>query len=99
MVPQDQHDWVSAGAGLAVIAVKDEFVIAAYFSAQFQRLDLCTELLCEGGRFVVRFRGQECPRHTGKVTSHQAENEVPQPHDFVAWGFTKTNPCCISVSW
>jgi hypothetical protein len=30
---------------------------------------------------------------------NQAENEVPQPHDFVAWGFTKTKPCCISVSW
>ena len=29
---------------------------------------------------------------------HQAENEVPQPHDFDAWGFTNTNPCCISVS-
>jgi len=28
----------------------------------------------------------------------QAENEVPQPQDLVAWGFTKTNPCCISVS-
>jgi len=28
----------------------------------------------------------------------QAENEVPQPHDLVAWGFTKTKPCCISVS-
>ena len=46
-------------------------------------------------RFVVRFRGQECPRHTSKS---QAEKDVPQPHDFVAWGFTKTNPCCISVS-
>jgi len=52
-------------------------------------------------RFVVRFRGQECPRHTFKPHNEaiaQAENEVPQPHDFVAWGFTKTNPCCISVS-
>jgi hypothetical protein len=29
---------------------------------------------------------------------HQAENEVPQPHDFVACGFTNTKPCCISVS-
>ena len=32
-------------------------------------------------------------------THSQAENDVPQPHDLVAWGFTKTNPCCISVSW
>jgi hypothetical protein len=28
----------------------------------------------------------------------QAENDVPQPHDFDACGFTKTKPCCISVS-
>jgi hypothetical protein len=27
-----------------------------------------------------------------------AENEVPQPHDFVELGFTNTNPCCIRVS-
>ena len=40
------------------------------------------------------FSGQECPLHTG-----QAENEVPQPHDFVEFGFTKTKPCCINVSW
>ena len=30
---------------------------------------------------------------------NQAENDVPQPQDLLAWGFTKTNPCCISVSW
>jgi hypothetical protein len=41
-------------------------------------------------------RGQECPRHT--IKHGQAENEVPQPHDLVAWGFTNTNPCCIRVS-
>ena len=29
---------------------------------------------------------------------HQAENDVPQPHDFVACGLTKTKPCCIKVS-
>jgi hypothetical protein len=32
------------------------------------------------------------------IIPHQAENEVPQPQDFEAWGFTKTKPCCISVS-
>ena len=26
------------------------------------------------------------------------ENELPQPQDFVEFGFTKTKPCCISVS-
>src|SRR5215469_12048179 len=29
----------------------------------------------------------------------QPENEVPHPQDFDAWGLTKTNPCCIRVSW
>jgi len=28
-----------------------------------------------------------------------AENELPQPHDFVEFGLTNTKPCCISVSW
>ena len=45
---------------------------------------------------VAHASGQECPLHI--VIAHQAENEVPQPHDFDAWGFTKTKPCCISVS-
>ena len=27
-----------------------------------------------------------------------AVNDVPHPHDFCAFGFLKTNPCCISVS-
>lgn len=26
------------------------------------------------------------------------ENELPQPQDLVEFGFTKTKPCCISVS-
>ena len=37
--------------------------------------------------------GQDCPRHT------QAVKELPQPQDFVEFGFTNTKPCCISVSW
>jgi hypothetical protein len=37
--------------------------------------------------------GQACPLH-----NNQAENELPHPHDFVEFGFTKTKPCCISVS-
>ena len=28
-----------------------------------------------------------------------AVNELPQPHDLVEFGFTKTKPCCIRVSW
>ena len=27
------------------------------------------------------------------------ENELPQPQDFVEFGFTNTKPCCIRVSW
>jgi len=49
--------------------------------------------LCGGANAV---RGQDCPHH--RVSRVQAENEVPQPHDFDAWGFTNTKPCCISVS-
>jgi len=28
----------------------------------------------------------------------QPEKDVPHPHDFEAFGLTKTKPCCISVS-
>jgi hypothetical protein len=47
---------------------------------------------------AASIRGQERPRHTIHSTHNHAENDVPQPHDFVAWGFTNTNPCCIKVS-
>jgi len=30
--------------------------------------------------------------------STHAEKELPQPQDFVEFGLTKTNPCCMSVS-
>ena len=80
-----------------MIVVKGELVISAYVFRHTQTDGPADVLYAI--RFVVRFRGQECPRHTSKSWPHtQAENEVPQPHDFVAWGFTKTNPCCISVS-
>jgi hypothetical protein len=36
MVPHDQQDCVSSGAGFAVIVVKDEFVISAYVSTSDQ---------------------------------------------------------------
>jgi hypothetical protein len=42
------------------------------------------------------FSRTECPSHTSKP---YAEKDVPQPQDLVAWGFTKTKPCCIRVSW
>jgi hypothetical protein len=55
---------------------------------------------CPSSAVVLAAGGQECPPHMSLpyITPHQAENEVPQPHDFVACGFTKTKPCCISVS-
>jgi hypothetical protein len=34
----------------------------------------------------------------GRPSLHYAENELPHPHDFVEFGFTNTNPCCIRVS-
>src|SRR5579872_7444024 len=106
MVPQDQHDWVSSGAGFAVIVVNDELVISSCTSFQHNRnsaqsaiqhnltvLAQGAELLGEGGR--AKTSRARRPRHTSNT---QAENEVPHPHDFVACGFTKTNPCCMSVS-
>src|ERR1700730_14377435 len=43
------------------------------------------------------FRGRVTRGHT---TNHAyPENDVPQPQDFDALGFTNTNPCCIKVSW
>ena len=42
---------------------------------------------------VVRNRRARMP-----APHDQPENEVPHPQDFEAFGFTKTNPCCMSVS-
>jgi hypothetical protein len=39
------------------------------------------------------------PGHEPAAQARYAENEVPHPHDFCEFGFTNTNPCCISVSW
>ena len=83
-----------SGAGFAVIVVKDELVIACLrFPIMYQRGEpSATVVPGEDGGATFAGGG-------ARATRNQAENEVPQPHDFVAWGFTKTNPCCISVSW
>ena len=41
----------------------------------------------------------EDPRARVPAPHDQPENDVPHPQDFEAFGFTKTNPCCMSVSW
>ncbi len=48
----------------------------------------CKNLGCPSKRSQA-----ECPRGTYAV------KELPQPQDLVEFGFTKTKPCCISVSW
>ena len=35
---------------------------------------------------------------SSRLVAVYAENELPQPQDFVEFGFTKMNPCCIRVS-
>ena len=47
--------------------------------------------------------GPAAPGFRGRVaratpTHNYPENDVPQPHDFDAFGLTNTNPCCIRVS-
>ena len=49
--------------------------------------------LAEAFSVAVAEKSRTCPRED------QAENEVPQPQDLAEFGFTNTNPCCISVSW
>jgi hypothetical protein len=86
--------------------VKDEFVIPAYFikhnsSTTWQRCKP-RALMCWArtvAPWCKTFAGKSARATQSLRPHHQAENEVPQPHDFVAWGFTKTNPCCIRVSW
>ena len=44
-------------------------------------------------------RGSNCSdRNAEPQQTTYPENDVPQPQDFCAFGFTKTNPCCIKVS-
>jgi hypothetical protein len=97
MDPHDQQDWVSSGADFAVIVVKDELVIAAYFPVPLSIARFKPRALMCWARTVApqTFAGVGARATQAR---NQAENDVPQPHDFVAWGFTKTNPCCISVS-
>src|SRR5262249_24579351 len=51
---------------------------------------------CEQGGAVVREPGTAAGM---SARSAHAEKELPQPQDFVEFGFTNTKPCCISVSW
>ena len=99
MDPHDQQECVSSRQRLATIAVRAESVIP--FPS--------TNITAHGTRIIKLHvnhglpardwpRGRGRPRHITIMIPHQAENEVPQPHDFVACGFTKTKPCCISVS-
>ena len=48
---------------------------------------LCVPANSPQPALVEKARGQEGPRHTC-----HPEKDVPQPHDFEALGFTKTNP-------
>ena len=83
---------VSSGTGFAPIAVRVDFVIAFYFfGTEAIRRSCKTHVF----RWRTRFAGVGA---RATLNPRQAENEVPQPQDFVACGFTNTNPCCISVS-
>jgi hypothetical protein len=105
MVPQDQQDCGTCNADFAVFVVRDESLMLVYLFKRISNTKLqqhCTDsspgrgLLGEDGRACRSFAGM------GARATHSlphAENEVPQPHDLVACGFTKTKPCCISVSW
>jgi len=48
--------------------------------------------------FAIKLKRKASKEKSAKVAALYPENEVPQPQDFEAFGFTKTNPCCMSVS-
>jgi len=99
---------VSSVRGLAPIAVKEDLVV----TFQFLTARTCSRLRLDAAWSAVlldqvvpwrwphadRLALSEVEGSVRAAQADQAENEVPQPHDLVAWGFTKTKPCCISVS-
>jgi hypothetical protein len=91
MVPQDQQ---VAVASLGVI--KEELGLDSIAINAFTTNVHLFAWACEA-RTAASWK--ETSRAWVPAPHHQPENEVPQPHDFVEFGFTNTKPCCISVSW
>ena len=88
MVPQDQQVEVASPGMMSDEPVLDfEFVINTFTTETgFSR------------RLAARSNAVPWWKIRRKNPPAQAENDVPQPHDLLEFGFTKTNPCCIRVS-
>ena len=91
MVPQDQQVAV-ASPGM----IREEFVLD---SIAIDAFTANTQLIAWACEARTTASWEETPRAWAPAPHHQPENEVPQPHDFVEFGFTNTKPCCMSVSW
>jgi len=92
MVPQDQHVAVASPGIIREGLVLDSIAINAFYREPF----LHGLVRCQNSGVVVE---RNLAGVGARATHHQPENEVPQPHDFVEFGFTNTKPCCMSVSW
>jgi len=91
MVPQDQQDGVASPG-----VTREELVLDSIAIDPFTANALCMGL--RDARTAAS-SWKDTSRAWAPAPHHQPENEVPQPHDFVEFGFTNTKPCCMSVSW
>src|SRR5438477_8091449 len=102
MVPHDQQAAVTSPG-----MIRDELDLVSGFAINrfttephwprrrnsFARCEQSGAVVQEPWGFPPKRSRAECPRGLHAV------NELPQPQDFVEFGFTKTKPCWISVSW
>ena len=98
MVPQDQQvDVASPGMISEELDLVSGFAIDKFTTSAHLLRRRNPFARCEQGGAVVQEPGAFAGQSARAI--HYAEKELPQPQDFVEFGFTNTKPCCISVCW
>ena len=95
-MPHDQHlevafsaKWLDGFPGIINDDLDSTFAIKKFKASARPALLAFDHLVRVSGP-----PGGAMPRHQ----TNYYEKELPQPQDFVEFGFTKTKPCCMSVS-
>ena len=98
MVPHDQHpgvafsaNWLDGFPGIINDDLDSTFAIKKFKASARPALSAFDHLVWQGATSPPD--GAKPRHHTNYY-----EKELPQPQDFVEFGFTKTKPCCMSVS-
>lgn len=81
---------------LAVVSEVVEMGAAELAKADIGLNNFATDFTFSGN---TRPAGRHLAANAGLARENHQEKELPHPHDFDAFGFTNTKPCCRRVSW